>query len=37
MGTKKAITGKELFPFEEEKQQLNDQSFEELLRLTKAK
>ncbi len=37
MGTKKAITGKELFPFEDEKQQLNDQSFEELLRLTKAK
>jgi len=37
MNTKKTLTGVQLFPFEEEKRQLDDQSFEELLRLTKAK
>ncbi len=37
MGIKKSdiMTGQKIFPFEDEKKQLDDQSFEELLRLTK--
>lgn len=35
MGVTKPITGAKLFPFDEEKAMIEEQSFEELIRLTR--
>ena len=35
MNVKKTLTGQQLFPFEDEKKKLEDQSFDELIRLTR--